>query len=186
MGPTEINDLPAHILLVHVVVVMIPLASLALVLSVLWPAARRRLGIVTPLLALIGLVFVPITTHAGEWLEGRLGRTELIEKHAHLGDQLLPYTIGLFLVALGHWLWSRHLARQQTVPTTTGSAAGGGGVATAQRTTTTTSTSTSTSTGAKVVTVVLAVLGIAAAVLNVWMVYRIGDSGSKAVWSGSF
>lgn len=176
----EINGLPAHILLVHAVVVLLPLASLALVLSVLWPAARRRLGVVTPLLALVGLILVPITTSAGGYLESKFGESPLIEKHAHLGDQLLPYAIALFVVALAHWVWSTRLRRQAERDTVSSAPAGGGGVAVAERTSTTTATSTAT----KVGNVVFAVLGVVAAALTVWMVVRIGDSGSQAVWSG--
>jgi hypothetical protein len=64
--PTEIHGLPAHVLLVHAVVVLIPLSALLVVLSAAWPAARRRIGVASPLLALVNLALVPVTTHAGE------------------------------------------------------------------------------------------------------------------------
>ncbi len=177
-----INGLPAHVLLVHAVVVLLPLASLALALSVLWPTARRRLGIVTPLLALVGLVLVPITTSAGEYLEKQFGGDNpAIEKHAHLGDQLLPYAIALFVVALAHWVWSLRLRRQAEQVLTVGAPSGGGGVAVAERTSTAT---VATATATKVGNVVFAVLGVVAAALTVWMVVRIGDSGAQAVWGG--
>ena len=82
MGPTQINGLPAHVLLVHLVVVFVPIAALMLIASVAWPAARRRLGVGTPLVALIPLVVVPVTTHAGEWLKDRLPENPRIERHA--------------------------------------------------------------------------------------------------------
>lgn len=172
-----INGLPAHPLLVHAVVVLIPLAALALVLSTLWPVARRRLGIVTPLLALVALVLVPITTEAGESLERSFPQSvPAIEKHAELGDQLLPWAVGLFVVALAHWLWTvrrnRAAASARTEPAT-----GGGGVAVAERTQTTTRPNV-------VVDVVFAVLAVVVAVGSVWMLVRIGDSGAQAVWGG--
>ena len=71
----EINGLPAHVLLIHFVVIVVPLAALCALLAVAWPAARRRLGIVTPLIALAALVSVPLTTEAGEWLEERVAET---------------------------------------------------------------------------------------------------------------
>jgi hypothetical protein len=40
---TTIGGLPAHILLVHAVVVLVPLAALLVVLVTAWPAARARL-----------------------------------------------------------------------------------------------------------------------------------------------
>jgi hypothetical protein len=101
---SEINGLPAHPLLVHAVVVLLPLAALAVVLHAVWPAARRRLGVVTPLLCLVSLVLVPVTTHAGEELEHSLGGTnDLIERHAELGDQVLPWAIALAVVGVAQW-----------------------------------------------------------------------------------
>jgi len=105
---STINGLPAHPLLVHAVVVLLPLAALAVVLHAVWPAARRRLGMVTPLLCLASLVLVPITTHAGEKLEHTMGGTnELLERHAELGDQVLPWAIALTVVGLAQWALGR-------------------------------------------------------------------------------
>jgi hypothetical protein len=168
VGPTEIHGLPAHALLVHAVVVLVPLAALLVVLSAVWPAARRRLGAMTPLVALVALVSVPLTTHAGEWLERRVPADPLVERHADLGDQLLPWAAGLFVVAAAIWLWSRRA-------TSAGGAGGAGGAAQA-----------TTRGGGSAVTVVLAVLGAVVAVGSVVQVYRIGDSGAKAVWHDSF
>jgi hypothetical protein len=61
----EFNGLPVHILLVHLVVVLVPATALCLLLTAFWPAARRRLGFVTPLLALLALIAVPFTRAAG-------------------------------------------------------------------------------------------------------------------------
>ncbi len=58
----EFNGLPIHILLIHFVVIVVPLAGLCTVLAAAWPAARRRLGIVTALIALAALIAVPIGT----------------------------------------------------------------------------------------------------------------------------
>ncbi|CAO5249762.1 DUF2231 domain-containing protein [Frankia sp. AgKG'84/4] len=167
MGPTEINGLPAHALLVHVVVVLVPLAALLVVLSALWPAARRRLGVLTPLCALVAVVSVPLTTHAGEWLEARVPADPLVRRHAELGDQLLPWAGGLFVIAAFGWYWSRRADGLAGAP-----AAGGGAHATARG-------------GVTAMTAVLAVLAIVIAVGSVVQIYRIGDSGAKAVWHDS-
>lgn len=104
----SINGLPAHPLLVHAVVVLLPLAALAVALHTVWPAARQRLGIVTPLLCLVVVVLVPITSDAGEHLERTLGGSnELIERHAELADQLLPWAIALAVVGVGQWVIGR-------------------------------------------------------------------------------
>ncbi|MCK9894928.1 DUF2231 domain-containing protein [Frankia sp. AgB32] len=167
MGPTEINGLPAHALLVHVVVILVPLAALLVVLSALWPAARRRLGVVTPLVALVALISVPLTTHAGEWLEARVPADPLVQRHAELGDQLLPWAAGLFVVAAATWIWTRRA----------GASAAGGGAHAAAR---------SGGTAETLVLTVLAVLAVVLGVGAVVQIYRIGDSGAKAVWQDSF
>jgi hypothetical protein len=107
MGPTKIQGLPAHILLVHLVLAAVPIAALVLVVAALWPAAGRRLGVITPVIALGALLTVPVTTHAGEWLEARVAITPLIRKHVTLGKEVLPWMIGLFVIALLVWLWER-------------------------------------------------------------------------------
>ena len=73
---------PLHVLIVHAVVVFIPLAALLTVLSAVWPAARRRLGIVTPIVALLALILVPFAANAGEWLQARVCRTPA-DRSAH-------------------------------------------------------------------------------------------------------
>ncbi len=102
-----LNGLPVHVLLVHLVVIVVPATALCLLLSAFWPAARRRLGIVTPALALVGLIAVPFTMAAGEWLRARIASTPLIERHASLGLLLLPWVIAVFVVAAALWLWYR-------------------------------------------------------------------------------
>ena len=101
----QFNGLPIHVLLVHLIVIIVPLAALCLLLSAFWPAARRRLGFATPLVALVALVAVPFTTAAGEWLQARIAPTPLIERHVTLGPTLLPWVIAVFVVASALWLW---------------------------------------------------------------------------------
>lgn len=160
--PVKINGLPAHILLIHIVIVLLPLAALMLVASALWPAARAKLGFLTPLVALVALVFVPITTNAGKWLRdhlpGNQGRLDpLIRRHAQLGGTLLPWAIAIFAVAALVWLiglryglsWRRGAA---ALPVW--------------------------------VTAIVAVAAIGVSVGGVVQLYRIGDSGAQAEWHG--
>jgi hypothetical protein len=88
---TTIGGSPAHILLVHAVVVLVPLAGLLLVLVTTWPAARTRLTLPTAVVAVGSLVAVPLATSAGESLEHRVPRTALLTAHTALGDTLLPW-----------------------------------------------------------------------------------------------
>lgn len=95
-----INGLPAHPLLVHFIVVLAPLTAGLAILCAIWPAARRRL--VWPTLALAGitLVLTPITAEAGEWLYNRVEDTELVEKHEHLGETMIYFSIALLVAAV--------------------------------------------------------------------------------------
>ena len=180
IGPDKINGLPAHVLLLHVVVVLVPLTAVCLLASAWWPAARRRLGVVTPLLALIVLVFVPITVSAGEWLLAHLGgESPLLARHARLGHGLLPWAIALFVVSVLVWAWHRFGASRPAEPDAEAPPSGSGGTAVLTRRSAV-STRQSVAIG-----VVLAVLATVIAVGSVVDVYRIGDSGAKAVWSGT-
>ncbi|MDG3009408.1 hypothetical protein G4X40_04525 [Rhodococcus sp. D2-41] len=158
MGPTTVNGLPAHVLFVHFVVVLVPLAALLLILSACWPAARRRLGVLTPAVALVALVLVPLTTHAGEWLEHHTARDPLVRAHAHLGDTLLYWSAAVFVVSAVSWAVQQDRFRARLTGWARRAVTGRG------------------------VTVTVAVLAVLVAVGSVVQVYRIGDSGAKAVW----
>lgn len=106
-GSLQVGGLPLHPLLVHAVVVLLPLTALALVLAQLWPAARRRLGIVTPLAALLVLVLVPVTILAGESLKQTVGPLPAVAVHEGYGRMLPPWAIALFAVASAQWAWFR-------------------------------------------------------------------------------
>jgi hypothetical protein len=153
----EFAGLPLHILLVHVVVIAVPLTALCTVLAAVWPAARRRLGIVTPIIALLTLIAVPITTDAGQWLEARVHITPLIIAHAALGLTMLPWAVAVFIVALLQWVWFRFGTAR--VP------------AKAARLT---------------ITLILALAVAVTAVGSVITVVQIGEAGARAVWTGSF
>ncbi|NYG07326.1 hypothetical protein BJ986_001813 [Phycicoccus badiiscoriae] len=103
----QINGLPAHVLLVHAVVVLLPLTSLAAVLVSAWPAAQRKLTFLVPLGAVIGAAVVPITTRAGNDLAARLGNPPFIKAHQDYGDKVLPWAVALAVTTLVQWLYLR-------------------------------------------------------------------------------
>ncbi|WP_329168206.1 hypothetical protein OG204_30185 [Streptomyces sp. NBC_01387] len=166
MGPTVINGLPAHVLLVHFVVVLVPLTALALVVTSVWPAWIRRLGPALPILALVTLISVPLATHAGEWLEKHTDSDALVRKHTELGDGLLPWAIGLFAVAVALW-W---LGRRATTRSSDAEDSGR-------------SVAVALSVPVRVAAIALSVLIAAGSVVQV---YRIGDSGAKAAWHDGY
>ena len=97
--------LPLHPLVVHLVVVFLPLASVAVLLAALWPRFRRWAGPAPLVLAAIALVLVPISTQSGESLEHALGRSAAIEQHSEYADGLLPWMAAVFVVATAVWWW---------------------------------------------------------------------------------
>lgn len=162
MGLDLINGIPAHILFVHVVVVLVPLTALALILCAVLPSVMRRFGLALPALALVSLISVPLTTDAGEWLEGHVDSDPLVRRHAELGDGLLPWVIGLFLVSAAVWWLYRRAARRAL------EAEGSAGTV---------------GTPLRIAAAVLSlVIGVGAGV----QVYRIGDSGAKAAWHDAY
>ncbi|MGI8870359.1 MAG: DUF2231 domain-containing protein [Mycobacteriales bacterium] len=158
--PTTFHGLPLHPLLIHVVVILLPLSAAMIIASAVWPAARRRLGIGTPGIAAIVLVFVPITTHAGNWLKSRLPANPAIQKHAHLGNQVIWYAIGMFLVATAVWGLGRVLDARATTPM--------GALAIWK----------------SPVTIAIAVVAIGLSAASLVQIYRVGDSGAKTIWQG--
>jgi hypothetical protein len=109
----EINGLPAHVLLVHVVVVMLPLASALAVLGSVWPAAQRKFTFLTPLAALAGLVAVPLTINAGADLAAQLQIGAAIAQHEALGRRVLPLAAVLFVTTAGQWAYFAFVKRKR-------------------------------------------------------------------------
>ncbi|MFF0477767.1 DUF2231 domain-containing protein [Streptomyces sp. NPDC004284] len=162
MGLGLINGLPAHVLLVHVVVVLVPLAALVLVSCACLPRVGRRFGLAMPVLALAALVSVPLATEAGEWLERHVEGDPLVRRHTELGDGLLPWAVGLFVLAAAVW-W---VQRQAT--TAVPDRAPAGWVRSAP------------------VRTAAVVLSLLVGVGSTVQVYRIGESGAKAAWHDGY
>jgi len=159
----QINGLPMHPLIVHLVTVAFPTASLLILVEAFWPALRRRLGVITPLIALVSLIAVPLATSSGESLEERVGHSALLEAHTQLGDTLLPWAIAVFVVAVAQWAWQRWVLTAEAHrprPTLRHDVR-------------------------LVVSAVLTVLVVGTSIGGIVTTVRIGDSGAKAVWSDS-
>ncbi|WP_112237324.1 DUF2231 domain-containing protein [Kribbella monticola] len=154
-----VNGLPAHVLLVHAIVVLLPLSAALLVLTAFWPAVRRRLAGPNAFLGVLVVILVPITTSAGEWLEHRLAPNALIHRHAELGDTAIYAAIAVAALALIVW-WRQREANGNTPTKRTYLAPTSGRVT------------------AAVGLVAIIVSGAA-----VYDIIRIGDSGAKASWS---
>lgn len=159
-----IFGLPAHPLVVHAVVVLLPLAAAAATALAVVPRWRRRYT--WPLLGVTvaGVGSVPLAQYSGDQLNARLAALEnpLIQRHAELGNDLLPFALG-FGVAVVALLVAGRLADREraaadddaAVPKTW-----------------------------RHIAAVVAVLVIAAGAAATVQTVRIGHSGSTAVWDG--
>lgn len=94
-----IGGIPLHPLIVHGVVVLVPLASLLVLLAALSPRIRHWAGILTPITATVALAMVPLATQSGEALEQRVPESALVEEHAELGDSLVFFVLVLAVAA---------------------------------------------------------------------------------------
>lgn len=146
---STINDLPAHVLLVHFAVVLIPVTVVLEIAIVFWRQLRDLLWWVPLVLGAGLVVLVRYTASAGEWFEDYLGDPPFVRDHAELGDTAIYIAIGLLVVAIA--IAILHL-RERTA-------------------------------NAAALTLVVAVLTVVVGVLGCIQLYRIGDSGAKAVWS---
>ena len=151
-----VAGLPTHVLLVHIALSIVPLAAFLSVLSAVWPAARKRLGIVTPIAAIGALAVVVVTGFAGQWLLAHVRTTPLIEVHAALGPTLEPWSIALAGLCVGQWVWINYLRRR--IPTRFWLA----------------------------ISVAIAIAVIVVATASVVKVVQIGEAGSRAIWQGSY
>jgi hypothetical protein len=161
-----VGGIPAHTLVVHAVVVLLPLAAVGTLLVVARPEWRQQLGVWVLLLALAGVAAVPVATQTGEQLEHAIGRgNPLIEIHAQRGDTLL-FPALIFLALLAATVLTGRRA---------GTRADGPGAAHAL------TGSTATLSRVTLITGVLAALaGLVVTGLVVW----IGHAGSEAAYSG--
>jgi hypothetical protein len=153
----SIAGLPLHPLLVHATVVIVPAAALTVLLAALWPRFRRWAGWLPLGLAVAGLILDPLSTSSGESLEHEVGHSALIEKHAHLADGLLPWMIGLVVMAAALYAWNWRQVRRDPDGAPASRAW---------------------------VPVAISVLAVVAAVGTSVQVVLIGHSGAKAAWSG--
>ena len=175
--PATIFGLPLHPLVVHATVVVVPLAALLLIGSAVSGRVRRWAGWLTPAVATVALVLVPLSTSTGENLEGAVGESPLVETHAELADQLLPWAIGMVVLAFA-LVWLDRRERSQSVET----GRDGAGVDGARRDGVRRADGSPAGANrglAVAVTVLAVVAGLGTGV----QVVRIGHSGAKAVWS---
>jgi hypothetical protein len=169
LGFTTINGLPAHVLLVHAVVVFVPLAAFSLV-AALKPSVARRFGRWLPGLAAVAFASVLAAMNAGGWLQHHVQDTKLVRAHTAIAGQLWPFSLLVVVLSIAVW-WvnGRTVTGDEVASPAEPEHSSMRAVA-----------------GGTVTTVVVAVLAVAVAVGSIVQVVRIGDSGSKASWHDHF
>ncbi|OBB96680.1 DUF2231 domain-containing protein [Mycobacterium sp. 852002-30065_SCH5024008] len=151
---TIINGLPAHALLLHFVVVLVPLTALLEIVCVAWPTARRGpLLWLAVLSAAATMVLTPITVNAGEWLyDLRAKPTAILQKHAALGATMTYFSAALLAAAVV-LVVMRVIERRSDKRHV-------------------------------VVRATIAILVLAVAIASTVQIYRVGDAGAQSVWGG--
>jgi len=155
--------LPAHPSLVHIPIVLLPLAAIGVVFMVIKPAWHQRYRWAVLVMGAVGTLGAVLAASAGEELERRIVAVEgpdaasSWERHSQLGDTARLVAVIFFVLLAVYVLVPWWLQRRA------GSASSGDG-----------------RTG--VLRIVLAVLVVVGAAASVTTVIRAGHTGSKSVW----
>jgi hypothetical protein len=103
----ELQGLPLHPLVVHLVVILVPLSAVAMLVAIAVPRWRPRLQWI----ALAGLVVGGVGTYlaklSGDSLAAAVG---LPTFHAEWGNNMVPLVAAL-MAGSGLWIWLNHLAK---------------------------------------------------------------------------
>ncbi len=104
MDITTLFGLPAHPLLVHVPVVLIPLCFVG-ALGLWWKPWRDRLGWATAVVLVIAGIFTQLAIGSGQALRDELDRNgALVRAHVSIAENVRPWLL-LFFVFLVAFLW---------------------------------------------------------------------------------
>lgn len=163
MDFTSIFGLPAHPLVVHVPVVLVPLAFIG-ALGLFWEPWRRRFGWATVILTGVGGVFTQLAVSSGQGLEEQVRESRALEDHIDMGEALRPWLLLFFLAVIGFLLLDRRLRARAAAGDEASARDTGGRFIGGPR---------------LIGTFVLAVL---LGAMSVYWVQAIGHSGAKATW----
>ena len=99
MDITSLFGLPAHPLIVHAAVVLLPLAALGTMITAAVARCRRHYAWLAFGVALVATGAVAMAQSSGESLQERVPETRLVEQHAEMGSSVLPWALGVTIVA---------------------------------------------------------------------------------------
>ncbi|TCO19749.1 hypothetical protein EV652_113148 [Kribbella steppae] len=156
------GDLPLHVLVIHLAVVLLPASALVAIVFAVMPRWRRLLRWPTLLLGIGSAVVAFVAKESGEaFVAAKPALAQLVREHEERGDLLFWYSIGFaFITILGAlWLTGRSAL------------ASGRGARTGAR---------------RPVELVVSAGLVVMSVLMLWQTVRTGDAGARAVWEGTF
>jgi hypothetical protein len=173
-----VAGVPAHPLLVHAVVVLIPLAAVGALALAVRPAWSRPYGPLVALLAFGGAVAATLARIAGEQLEAAIGVTPAFEpviaQHSTFGLYTVIASWPFAVLSAAAVLLGRRVSVSVPVPVP----AGAGSVPEEVSTERPAARASGLGTAARVVAALAALAGLVALVFTILA----GHSGAAAVW----
>jgi hypothetical protein len=160
---SKLFGLPAHPLLVHTPVVLIPLVGIGAIAMACSARVRERYGWLVLAIAIVAGISVQLAIGSGQALRHSVPRSAALSRHTHIAESLRPLILALFLVALAVMLLDRRARGAWPFR-------GGGS---APRST--------PPMGTLARSALIALTVIVAVGTNVRL-FQIGDSGAKATW----
>ena len=155
------GDLPLHVLVIHVAVVVLPVAALTAIVFALVPRWRWLLRWPALVLGVGSLVVAFVARKSGEaFLAAVPGLQQAVALHQKRGDLLFWYCLIFAVIAIAAFLI---LSGRSPL------ASGKGAKATKSRP----------------LEVITQVAVVVIAVLVIWQTIRTGDAGARAVWGGT-
>jgi len=155
---SKLFGLPAHPLLVHAPVVLIPLVGIGAIAMAFSARVRERYGWLVLAIAIVAGISVQLAIGSGKALKHSVPRSAALTRHTHIAESLRPLILLLFLVALAVMLLDRR---------TKGSWPFSGAAASPE--------------GTFARSALIALTVVVAIGTNVRL-FQIGDSGAKATW----
>jgi len=105
--PDAVGGVPIHPLVVHAVVVLVPLAALGVLVLALVPRWRPTFAPWVLGVTVVAAALVPVAKQSGENLLEAVGGSDLVDRHAQLGEMVLWFALALLVAAAAVWWMAR-------------------------------------------------------------------------------
>jgi Predicted membrane protein (DUF2231) len=189
---SSIFGVPAHPLLVHIPIVLLPLAGVGAIAMAFSARLRARIGWIVVVLTAVAFVGIHFAVESGESLEDHVDRTAALSEHTSLAESMQALSFVFLVVVVGlmalDW-WTRRAERTEGSNEAGNAGEGGsaGGTGTATGTATITRSRSRAGTDRAVPAWLMLATGVlvvvSAVLVNVQLV-RVGHNGAKASWDG--